>query len=455
MKAKRLSNLIAAALLLTASVGAGSTLLVRPAVAQQQLVAQADPSAMVVLCFRMSPRTTDQDKQFVVSYLMQQGLTNVGFRPNGYECVGTGTCADAMRIMKSQLYVAQLTLSNQMILAYRFDPLPQNPLPLNNKARYAAVTEATSFTSGGAGGFSTGTGGSGSGTGAGSNYTGNQQGNYQFGSGQSELGNGLVGGSMNGGSMNGGSQFGGSQFGGSQFGGSQFGGSQSGGSQYTGSQYGGSQYGGSQYSNSPYGNTQQTGYQSTDGMGGGVGSKPIWNKTNGTLSPTGLGIPELYGNNTTANPANGIGSQGTGNYGGAGNYGNAGGYGNTGGGNFASGGAGGSQPIWNKTNGTLSPTGQGIPELYGGNTTANPATNGLGNLDTGNMGGGQIGNANSSNGFPGSAGGLTQPAYNPNTPAYNPNAQYTNAAQSNQGTNSPAFNLNTPAYNPNLAGPSQ
>jgi hypothetical protein len=417
---------------------------------------------MIILCFRMSPRTTDQDKQFVVNYLTQQGLTNVGFRPNGYECVGTGTCADAMRIMKSQLYVAQLTLSNQMILAYRFDPLPQNPLPLNNKARYANVTEATSFagSGAGAGGYSTGTG-NGSGIGTGTNYPGNQQtGNYQYGTGQSELGNGLTGGSQNGGSLNGGSMNGGSMNGGSQFG-----------NQFGNSQYDNSQYGNSQYGNSQYGNTSQTGYQSTDGMGGGVGSKPIWNKTNGTLSPTGLGIPELYGNNTTSNPANngGIGNLNTGtagstgNYGNTGGYGNAGGYGNTGSGNYSGGGGGGSQPIWNKTNGTLSPTGQGIPELYGNNTTANPATNGLGNLNTGstNASSGQIGNANASGGLP--AGSSTLPAYNPNAPAYNPNApaynpngQYSNnASQNTQGVNSPAYNPNTPAYNPNLAGPSQ
>ncbi|MBS2003454.1 MAG: hypothetical protein JST44_18205 [Cyanobacteria bacterium SZAS LIN-5] len=405
MKRNSLSNLIFTALMLSTSLSMGlGPATINPASAQQQLVAMADPSAMVVLCFRMSPRTTDQDKQFVVNYLMQQGLYNVGFRPNGYECTGQGTCADAMRIMKSQLYVAQLTLSNQMILAYRFDPLPQNPLPLNNKARFASVADATGFTTGAMGGSSTGFGsGTGTGMGYGGQQSGNQQGGYQqggayqYGSGQGELGNGMIGGSQN----------------------------------QMGSQYG-SQYG--TQSSSPYGST--TGYT---GSGGGAGSKPIWNKENGTLSPTGQGIPELYGNNTTGgnSNANGLGSMSTGNYAnnGSTNYGNTG--------------TVGSGPIWNKTNGTLSPTGQGIPELYGNSTTGNGAGNGLGNLSTG-----QFGNSNGG-GLAGSSNSSSTPAYNPNAPAYNPNAPAYNPNAPANNPNAPAYNPNNGLSDPNVAGPLQ
>jgi hypothetical protein len=222
MKAKRLSTIIIATTLLV-SIGVGQSFTL-PAAAQTQLVAQADPSAMVVICFRMCQRTTDADKQAVISYCQQQGLSQVAFKPNGYECLAQGTCADAMRVMQSQLYVAQLTLSNQMILAYRFNPLPSNPPQLLNKARFAYVAEAPSAQSGSS---SAGTGtGTGTGTGQSSSQLGTGQTGSQSASGQS------------------GSQFGSGQSG-SQFGtgqsGSQFGTGQSGsqfGTGQSGSQFG-------------------------------------------------------------------------------------------------------------------------------------------------------------------------------------------------------------------------
>ncbi len=143
----------------------------------------------------------------------------------------------------------------------------------------------------------------------------------------------------------------------------------------------------------------------------GGGSTPIWNKTNGTLSRSGQGNPELYttnySNNGTLNntglfPNSGAGNTGSGNTGSG--YGNTG-YGNQGTGsqggggtqtnpNIGTGGGGGGTPIWNQSNGTLSRSGQGDPELYG-NTAPNNATT--------------FGNTQNT------------PAYNPNTPAYNPN----------------------------------
>jgi hypothetical protein len=209
MKPKILSKImLAAAMLITGlSFCESSTL---PVCAQQQLIAQADPSAQVIICFRMCQRTTDVDKQAVISYCTQQGLSQAQFKPNGYECTAQGTCADMMRIMNSQLYVAQLTLSNQMILAYRFDPLPTNPPELKNKARFAYVAEvpgaSTGTNSGGGTGTNSGTNGTFSGesplgngpgtqagTGQGGSQSGTGQGGNQSGSGQqpgtNQLGN--------------------------------------------------------------------------------------------------------------------------------------------------------------------------------------------------------------------------------------------------------------------------
>lgn len=406
MNRNYLSKLIVAALLISGT-SMGLSLSMRPAAAQQQLVAMADPTAMVTLCFRMGPRTTDMDKQSVVNFLTQQGFTQVGFRPNGYECTGMGTCADAMRVMKSQLYVAQLTLSNQMVLAYRFDPLPQNPKELMNKARYANVSEAPGY---GSGGYSTGmTGGGGSGAGNGGYQTGNgyggsqqQQGGYQYGSGQGELGNGQIGsqpgqqyvrtgsnfGNTGGGSGNTGGGFGNT--------GGGFGNTGGGfGNQNTG--YGNQNTGyGNQGTNSPYGNTNP---QTMTGYSGG-GSTPIWNKTDGTLSRDGQGNPQIwkttnYSNNGTLDntglfPKSGGGSTANPGSTGGGNMGN---FGNTGGGNT----------------GNFGNTGGGNTGNFGntgGGSTANPGNTG---------GGGSTAN-------PGNNGGNAAgpPAYNP--PAYNPNA---------------------------------
>ncbi len=375
MKPNYLSKFIVAALLISGT-SIGVSLSMSPAVAQQQLVAMADPTAMVTLCFRMSPRTTAADKQFVVNFLTQQGLTQVGFRPNGYECTGMGTCADAMRIMKSQLYVAQLTLSNQMVLAYRFDPLPSNPLPLNNKARYANVAEAPGY---GSGGYSTGmTGGTGSGTGSGSGATnggyqagngyggaqqgGVQQGGYQYGGGQGEL----VGTQPGQQYVRTGSDFGNPSTGFGNTGGGS--GNPSTGYGNTGGGYGNPSTGyGNQGTNSSYGNNSTP--TTMSGYSGGGGGSPIWNQTNGTLSRDGQGNPQVwkttnYSNNGTLDntglfPKSGTGSTGNSGSTGAGNTGN---FGNTGGGNIGA-------PAYNPNQNGMN---QMPPPIQG---TAGPPTN--------------------------------------------------------------------------------
>lgn len=419
MKPNYLSKFIVAALLLSGT-SIGVSLSMQPVAAQQQLVAMADPTAMVTLCFRMSPRTTDMDKQAVVNFLTQQGFTQVGFRPNGYECIGMGTCADAMRVMKSQLYVAQLTLSNQMVLAYRFDPLPQNPKELMNKARYANVSEAPGY---GSGGYSSGMTGGGSGTGNGGYQTGNgyggsqqggvqqgggqpgggqqgggQQGGYQYGSGQGELGNGQIGSPPGQQYVRTGSDFGNTGGGSGNQGGSGFGNQGTGygnqgtgyGNQNTG--YGNQNTGyGNQNSNSPYGNTNP---QTMTGYSGG-GSTPIWNKTDGTLSRDGQGNPQVW--KTT-------------------NYSN---------------------------NGTLNNTG-----LFPNSGGASPGSAGNGNMGTGSQSGG--GNGSRPNPNTGNSGGSPNtPAYNPNTPTSNPNTPASNPNTPAYNPNAPAYNPNAPAYNPN------